>query len=119
MRLLYLPCGNGGLDATDVTHQITIDDKKYDLRFRWSTQDGDSSDSESGSWTMSLGLASEEPLMTSKLTVGRPLLNKIKYMPDCPSGFMVISDTSGSEDRITYSGLGIDKRFRLLYFTNN
>lgn len=128
MTVKVLPCGGGDQELPDVTYRETLDGRSYDLRFRYLQRESNVSGTKviADEWMFYLGLSGRAPFFKTMLKTNRDLLQQIKYHPDCPQGDLILRDTIADNsflnggnynpERVTFSELGKDKRFRLVYF---
>ena len=128
MIITLIPCGGGEENATDITYRIQLDEKEYDLRFRYLQREGNvasGTPTKADDWYLTLGLTGRPPFIKTALRTGRDILQRIRYHPDCPKGTLLLADytaesslTTGgafNPERVNREDLGIDKRFKLVY----
>ena len=132
MTISLIPCGGGEEVLPDVTYRIRLEDKDYDLRFRYLQR---MSNIASGNpqiaddWYLYLGLTGREPFIKTVVRTNRDILRIIRYNPDCPKGTLILRDyiaessyTTGGQynpERVTLEGLGVNKRFQLVYWSED
>jgi hypothetical protein len=131
MTISLLPCGGGGVDElTDITYRIKLENKDYDVRFRYLQRESNIASGDkiiADEWYLYLGLSGRTPFLKTALRTNRDLLRQVRYNPDCPTGDLILrdyiadsSDSTGGQynpERVNFSDLGKDKRFRLVYWS--
>ena len=126
MAILFLPCGGG----SDITHRVNLDGKEYDFRFRYlqrETNVATGTPIYADEWKLYIALTGGSTILETSLKTNRDLLAPYQYRTDCPQGVMILRDTVADNslfvgdgyfpERVGFNTLGIDKRFRLVYFT--
>ena len=132
MTISFIPCGGGKELLPDVTYRIRLEDKEYDFRFRYLQRESNVASVNKGvadDWYLYLGLTGKEPFLKTSLRTNRELLQLSRSNPDCPKGDLILKDsvavssvfTGGAynPERVTFEGLGTDKRFKLVYWSED
>lgn len=107
MAMFSIPCGK----TVDTTYRVELEGQAYDFRIRWNSY--------CESWQCYLGLTGEDPLISFMLTAGQDLLEPYKYIPDLPKGYLCVRDIIKDYGRVDKDNFGVNKRFRLIYLTED
>lgn len=93
----------------DVTFTTVLEGTNYYLRIRWNPL--------SESWYLYFGDRATAPVFKTRLCTNRDLLLPIKWNEDMPQGMLFVWDAEKTFGRPTRDTLGVDRRFKLMYFT--
>lgn len=100
---------NKNFTEDDTTFTTVLEGVNYYLRVRWNPL--------SESWFLYFGTNATEPLFKTRMSVNRDLLLPVKWNSDIPQGMLFVWDAEKVYGRPTRDTLGVDRRFKLMYFT--
>jgi len=106
MAIWSLKCGG----EPDQTYSVVLDYVSYDIRLRWNNRDE--------SWQLTIGNSGLPPSIKFKVTNGINLLKGYYHLTGVPEGSLFAVDMVTGFGRVDYDEFGIDKRFNLVYISN-
>ena len=98
-------------NSPNIVKTFTLEGTAYDFRFKWNSM--------SECWHCFVGRAGQPPVCKFKLTIGSDLLEPYKYSTSTPPGVLRLYDTITTYGRPGRDNLGVDKQFRLVYYSSN
>ena len=100
---------NHNFNSYDTTISAQLEGVTYNLRLRWNDT--------SKSWYLYIGKQAGQYILKTRLSTNRDLLLPVKYRDDIPKGMLCVWDSESLYGRPTFETLGVDRRFKLWYFT--
>ena len=95
---------------TNEDFTFIVDNVSYSVNMLWNGRDE--------SWQMRLGLSGQDYVMKTKCTVGFNLIEPYLHIEGVPQGEIYVIDEEGIFSRPDRDNTGIEKRFKLVYYSN-
>lgn len=128
MSYYYLPCGGG----SNVTYSVTLEGTTYQFNYRYLQRETNLANMGgvyADEWRLYIRTSGGDTILETPLKTNRNLLKSYYYRENCPQGILMLRDYSSDinyadtgiyrPERVDYDNLGKDKRFRLVYMTED
>ena len=98
-------------NSADESFYVNLEGVKYEIRMRWNTRDE--------AWWCYIGYEGLDATLITKFTAGANILLPYRAREGVPSGALFLNDTESIVGRPSRDDTGINKRFKMLYLTQD
>lgn len=98
-------------DDADEQFTVTLDGEEYQIEMKWNSYDE--------AWRISIGYSGQDPARVKKATVGIGIFISDHHLDGVPEGEIILADTQKLLGRADRDNTGADKRYKLLYLSQD